>query len=69
MSLKDYKYFVAVAEEQHFGRAATRCNVSQPTLSVQLKKLEEQLGVLLFERHPRQVVLTMAGQVVLAKAP
>lgn len=68
MSLKDYKYFVAVAEEQHFGRAATRCNVSQPTLSVQLKKLEEQLGVLLFERHPRQVVLTMAGQVVLAKA-
>lgn len=68
MSLKDYKYFVAVAEEQHFGRAAARCNVSQPTLSVQLKKLEEQLGVLLFERHPRQVVLTMAGQVVLAKA-
>jgi len=68
MSLRDYQYFVAVAEEQHFGRAAARCHVSQPTLSIQLKKLEEQLGVLLFERHPRKVVLTMAGQVVLAKA-
>lgn len=68
MSLRDYQYFIAVAEEQHFGRAAARCHVSQPTLSVQLKKLEEHLGVLLFERHPRKVVLTMAGQVLLAKA-
>lgn len=68
MSLRDYEYFIAVAEEGHFSKAAARCHVSQPTLSVQLKKLEERLGVALFERHPRQVLLTFAGEVVLAKA-
>ena len=68
MSLRAYEYFVALAEEQHFSKAAARCHVSQPTLSVQLKKMEERLGVSLFERHSRQVVLTFAGQAVLAKA-
>lgn len=68
MTIRDYEYFIAVAEEQHFSRAAARCHVSQPTLSVQLKKLEQRLGVSLFERHPRKVVLTFAGQAVLAKA-
>lgn len=67
MSLRDYEYFVAVAEEQHFSKAAERCHVSQPTLSVQLRKMEERLGVSLFERHPRRVVLTFAGHAVLAK--
>lgn len=68
MSLRAYEYFVAVAEAQHFSKAAERCHVSQPTLSVQLKKLEERLGVSLFERHPRRVVMTFAGQAVLPKA-
>ena len=68
MSLRDLTYFIAVAEEQHFSRAAERCNVSQPTLSVQLQKLEARLGVTLFERHPRRVVLTFAGQAILSKA-
>ena len=68
MSLRDLEYFIAVAEEQHFSKAAERCNVSQPTLSVQLKKMEQRLGVALFERHPRRVVLTFAGHAILSKA-
>ena len=51
MNLKDLKYLVALADTGHFGRAAQRTFVSQPTLSAQLKKLEEYLGVKLVERH------------------
>ena len=50
MTLTELRYIVAVARERHFGRAAETCFVSQPTLSVAVKKLEEELGVTLFER-------------------
>ncbi len=68
MNLKDLKYFVTVAELKHFGRAAEACFVSQPTLSMQLKKLEESLGTPLLERQPRTVLLTPAGRAVLPLA-
>ncbi len=58
MNLRDLRYMLAVAEHRHFGRAAEACRVSQPTLSVQLRRLEETLGVVLFERSSRQVVPT-----------
>ena len=61
MNIKDLQYFLAVAELEHFGQAAEQCNVSQPTLSGQIKKLEEQLGVVLFERTNRRVMLTETG--------
>ena len=60
LKLKDLRYLVAVADTRHFGRAAERCFVSQPTLSTQLKKLEEYLGVQLIERQPKRVALTGA---------
>jgi len=60
LTLRDLRYLLAVAEHQHFGRAAEACGVSQPTLSVQLRKLEEQLGVALFERTSRTVAPTVA---------
>jgi LysR family transcriptional regulator, hydrogen peroxide-inducible genes activator len=59
---------VAVAEQRHFGRAAARCFVSQPTLSAQLKKLEQSLGVQLIERAPNKVALTAAGEEIVARA-
>ncbi|MBK3426492.1 LysR substrate-binding domain-containing protein, partial [Methylobacterium ajmalii] len=68
LSLRDLEYVVAVAEEGHFGRAAERCAVSQPTLSVQVRKLEEFLGVALFERSNRRVLLTPGGQAVVRQA-
>lgn len=68
MNLRDLKYLVAVAEQRHFGRAAAACFVSQPTLSTQLKKLEEELGVTLIERTNRQVMLTAVGERVVAQA-
>ncbi len=58
IKLKDLRYLVAVADARHFGRAAERCFVSQPTLSAQLKKLEQYLGVQLIERQPNNVSLT-----------
>jgi len=68
MNLRDLRYLVAVADTRHFGKAAARCHVSQPTLSAQLKKLEEYLGVELIERQPRRVALTEMGQQVVALA-
>lgn len=68
MKLRDLEYLIAVDEERHFARAAERCFVSQPTLSGQLKKLEQQLGVLLVERSSRQVVMTEAGKAVARQA-
>ena len=60
MNLRDLRYLLAVAEHQHFGRAAEACSISQPTLSVQVRKLEELLGVALFERTGRGVKPTAA---------
>jgi LysR family hydrogen peroxide-inducible transcriptional activator len=60
LTLRELRYLLAVAEHQHFGRAAEACGISQPTLSVQLRKLEEQLGVTLFERTSRTVAPTVA---------
>jgi len=68
MNLRDLQYLVALAEARHFGRAALRCHVSQPTLSAQLRKLEEFLGVTLIERRPRRVGLTPAGEAVVERA-
>lgn len=68
MNLRDLRYFIALADLRHFGRAAEACHVSQPTLSTQLKKLEDELGVQLIERAPRQVMLTPAGRDILERA-
>lgn len=68
MNIRDLKYFVAVAELEHFGRAAEQCYVSQPTLSGQIKKLESTLGVTLFERTNRKVMLTEIGHQILRHA-
>ncbi len=68
LKLKDLRYLVAVADQRHFGRAAAQCFVSQPTLSAQLKKLEESLGVQLIERAPNNVSLTEAGEQIVARA-
>lgn len=68
MNLRDLRYLVALADLRHFGRAANYCHVSQPTLSTQIKKLEEELGVQLLERSPRQVMLTPAGSDITARA-
>jgi len=68
IKLKDLRYLAALADERHFGRAAQRCFVSQPTLSAQLKKLEEYLGVQLIERQTRRVALTEAGAQIVARA-
>lgn len=68
IKLRDLRYLVAVADTQHFGRAATACHVSQPTLSAQLKKLEASLGVQLIERGPRRASLTAAGRRIVARA-
>jgi LysR family hydrogen peroxide-inducible transcriptional activator len=68
MTLAELRYLVAVADLRHFGRAAERCNVTQPTLSSQLRKLEDMLGVALVERTTRSVTLTPTGERIVAHA-
>jgi len=68
VNLRDLQYIVALADTGHFGAAAERCHVSQPTLSAQVKKLEDYLGVALFERQPRRVVPTSVGITVIERA-
>jgi LysR family hydrogen peroxide-inducible transcriptional activator len=68
MTLTDLRYIVALARERHFGRAAEACFVSQPTLSVAVKKLEDQLGVALFERSAGNVRVTPIGEQIVAQA-
>jgi LysR family hydrogen peroxide-inducible transcriptional activator len=68
MTLTELRYIVAVARERHFGHAAEACFVSQPTLSVAVKKLEEELGVVFFERGPGEITVTPAGQRIVEQA-
>ncbi len=68
MTLTELRYIIAVAREQHFGRAADSCFVSQPTLSMGVKKLEEELGVVLFERGKGPVTPTPAGERIIEQA-
>jgi LysR family hydrogen peroxide-inducible transcriptional activator len=68
VNLRDLTYFIALADERHFGRASERAFCSQPTLSGQIRKLERELGVTLFERTPRAVLLTTQGAALLPHA-
>lgn len=68
MNLRDLKYLVALADHRHFGRAAEACFASQPTLSTQIKKLEEELDVQIFERQSRGVLPTRAGAAIVERA-
>ena len=68
MTLTELKYIVAVAREKHFGHAAEACHVSQPTLSVAIKKLEEELEVKLFERNASEVAVTPLGEEIVRQA-
>ena len=68
MNLRDLHYLVALAAHRHFGRAAEACFVSQPTLSTQIKKLEEELGVTLVERTPGKILLTETGRQITQRA-
>ena len=68
MTLNELRYAVAVARELHFGRAAESCHISQPTLSVAVRKLEQELGVQLFERTPNEISVTPIGRRIVAQA-
>jgi len=68
MTLTELRYIITLSQEQHFGRAAERCHVSQPTLSVAVKKLEEELGVALFERSKTRVSPTPIGELIVTQA-
>src|SRR5690606_1277089 len=68
MTLTELRYVAAVARHRHFGKAAEACFVSQPTLSVGIRKLEEELGVRLFERNRNEVIITPAGEAIIVQA-
>lgn len=68
MTLTELRYIVMLARERHFGRAAEKCHVSQPTLSVALKKVEQRHGVILFERSSSDVRLTPIGEKIARQA-
>ena len=68
MNIRDLKYVIAVAENGHFGKAAAQCFVSQPTLSGQIKKLEDELEITIFERTNRSVEITPVGEAILTHA-
>src|ERR1700733_9469092 len=68
MELRHLRYFVAIGEDEHYGRAARRLNIAQPALSRQIQDLEEELGFSLFERLPRGVKLSAAGERFLSDA-
>ena len=68
MTLTELRYVVALAQERHFGRAAQKCFVTQPTLSLALAKLEDELGARLFERNKNEVLLTARGQAIVEQA-
>ena len=68
MTLTELKYIVALAQERHFGRAAQKCFVTQPTLSLALAKLEDELGLKLFERNKNEVLVTPRGQAIVEQA-
>lgn len=68
MTLTELRYVVALAQERHFGRAAQKCFVTQPTLSLALAKLEDELGVKLFERNKNEVLITAKGQGIVEQA-
>lgn len=68
VNLRMLSYLVALADTRHFGKAADACFVSQPTLSSQIKKLEEQLGVVLVERHPGNIMLTEVGERIVERS-
>jgi LysR family transcriptional regulator, hydrogen peroxide-inducible genes activator len=68
MTLTELRYIVVLAQEQHFGRAADRCHVSQPTLSIAVKKLEDELDVSLFERSKTRVYATPLGEKIVEQA-
>lgn len=68
MNLRDLHYLVTLADLRHFSKAADACHVSQPTLSTQIRKLEEELEVQLFERAPRKVMLTPTGEEIIERA-
>ena len=68
MNIRDLEYLVALDELRNFRKASERCHVTQPTLSGQLRKMEEHLGVLLVERTKRKVILTPVGKEVVRRA-
>ncbi|MDR0588468.1 MAG: LysR family transcriptional regulator, partial [Burkholderiales bacterium] len=68
MTLNELRYFIAVAREKNFGRAANKCFVTQPALSIAIQKLEEELGVVLFERGKSEIYLTPIGEQLLLPA-
>jgi LysR family hydrogen peroxide-inducible transcriptional activator len=68
MNLRDLQYLTAVADHLHFGQAAEACHVSQPTLSMQIKKLEDLLGVQVFERTNKNVLVTQMGEEIIERA-
>ena len=68
MTLTELRYIVSVAQEKHFGRAAQRCHVSQPTLSIAIKKLEEELGLSLFDRSSNEIITTASGERIVSQA-